>query len=1087
MILTQIAFRIAERLTGCDIVCLTDDEQQAESLAAMVRALVPDAPVIFLPSSDALPGDTAPASPANSGLRVAALRSLRQAQQTNDRLPLALILSGEAAARRYPPPSSFDSAPPRLAAGEELDMAAFAATIADLGYVDDDRVDEPGEVALRGDVIDIFPADAGAPARIEIVDGAIATIRAFDPVTQRTTDDIATLEIGRASEPEVGDAVPIVTHLAHGQMLLTPKAERRRQRFIALASDSAKRANRPLDAIDDDAWSHAIGGRTVTDVDDDVTPVPRFAETRSPLAALARFVTPLHEEGRTFLLVGHRRDLRFLRAKVARKLELELAEFDDADEIAALDAQPAPTSSKGAAERPAKTGATARPSNRKKPSSKSLKAGTLDLPCDAGFVDDRRIVVAAADILGSRALRDDAPLGMAPAWTTTSADIRCGDVVIHEDHGVAKVIGLEPAPMLSPGDSRASELKAPDSSADGGEMIALEFAKGARRLVAIDDADRLWRYGADADAVALDSLDGGSWEKRRATIAAAITESAQGLAMLAAERAALTATVIAPVAAAYERFANGFAFNETADQSRAIAAVRDDLASGKPMDRLVVGDVGYGKTEVALRAAALVALSGRQVVVAAPTTVLVRQHLESFRKRFEGTGIQVAGLSRLSSAAEKKMVKAGLVDGSIGIVIGTGAVMAKGVAYKDLSLVVIDEEQRFGAADKAKLRGAGETHLLTLSATPIPRTLQMALVGLQTISLITTPPARRQPIRTSLDTQDDGRLRTALLREKGRGGQSFVVVPRIEDMAKLAEMLRRIVPELKTVEAHGKLPAANIDAAMVGFADGDGDILLATNIIEAGLDVPRANTMIVWRADRFGLAQLHQLRGRVGRGNRRGQVILLTDSEDKIAERTLKRLRTLAAFDRLGAGFDISAQDLDMRGSGDLLGDTQAGHTRLIGTDLYQHLLGEAVRAARGEMVERWTPELHIGATGSIPENWVPEVDVRLSLYVRLARLSSDADLDAFEDELTDRFGTPPPETETLIAHARIRVAARALEIGRIDAGPAAIALTPRKEFAADATAVGLVEKNGRLLLAEATDDTTRLARVETLLETLAG
>jgi transcription-repair coupling factor (superfamily II helicase) len=353
------------------------------------------------------------------------------------------------------------------------------------------------------------------------------------------------------------------------------------------------------------------------------------------------------------------------------------------------------------------------------------------------------------------------------------------------------------------------------------------------------------------------------------------------------------------------------------------------------------------------------------------------------------------------------------------------------------------------------------------------------------MSLITTPPARRQPIRTSIDRYDDARIRTALSREKARGGQSFVVVPRIEDMAPLAEKLRRIVPNLQVVEAHGKMPAAAIDDAMVGFGDGRGDILLATNIIEAGLDVPRANTMIIWRADRFGLAQLHQLRGRVGRGNRRGQVVLLTESENAIGPRTLKRLRTLAAFDRLGAGFEISAQDLDMRGAGDLLGEDQAGHMKLIGVDLYQHMLGAALRQARGEDVERWTPELNLGSGGAFPAAWIPEDDVRLALYMRLARIDDEAELDAFEDELLDRFGPLPDAAEVLMDHSRIRIGARTLRIARIDAGPAAIALTPRRDFSADASRADLTEKDGRLLLSEKTANDERITRVRVLLETL--
>ena len=1036
MNLAHVAMRLAEALQSDDLVYLADDEQQAEALAAVAAGLLPQSDIFFLSSSDALPGDPAPASPANAGRRVAALRAVRLAQQKDERPHLACIASGEAAARPYPPPEAFDMAPPRLSIGDAVDVADLAATLDKIGYIADDRVDEPGEMAVRGEVIDIFPADAEVPARIDVAGGRIVAIRCYDPVTQRSDSELEGLEIGRAAEP-ASKTVTILAHIPPGRIALSDKADARRQRFVQLAKDAAERGGSAVDAVDNAAWAKAMKPWRAIPAADPPATMPRFAEARSPLAAMVRFAKPLLE-GRAFVLAGSKRDVRFLRAKVAKRLNRELKEAADWHELHCLAAG---------------------------------DAAVIELPVDAGYLDDRFVFVTAADLLGSRAvLGTTAGVGNAVEMFG-SVEIRIGDVVVHEDHGVGRVVGLEPVPA-APGNAE--------------ETIALEYADGARRLVPIDEANRVWRYGADGEAVKLDKLDGSSWTRRRGDIDAAIAESARGLTELAAAREKLRAPVLAPDPAAYERFAGGFAFNETADQTRAIAAVRGDLASGKPMDRLIVGDVGYGKTEVALRAAALAALAGHQVIVAAPTTVLVRQHLESFSRRFEGTGIVVQGLSRLSTPADKKSIKAGLADGSVHIVVGTGAVMGKDITYATLGLVVIDEEQRFGAADKARLRGATDVHLLTLSATPIPRTLQMALVGLQQISIIATPPARRQPIRTSIDQYDDGRIRTALSREKGRGGQSFVVVPRIEDMAGLADKLRRAVPDLDLVQAHGKMPAAKIDEFMVGFAEGRGDVLLATNIIEAGLDVPRANTMIVWRADRFGLAQLHQLRGRVGRGNRRGQVILLTDAADAIAERTLKRLRTLATFDRLGSGFEISAQDLDMRGAGDLLGDNQAGHTKLIGVDLYQHLLGAALRKARGEEVERWTPELNFGVTGAFPEGWIPSVDMRLSLYVRLARIEENGVLEAFEEELVDRFGPLPPDAETLLAQAHIRLSARALRIQRIDAGPAAIALTPRHDFAGDAIENGMVEKEGRFLMVEATEDSARCDRVQALLDHLA-
>ncbi|MEJ5976662.1 TRCF domain-containing protein [Novosphingobium sp. PS1R-30] len=1029
----ETALLLAAELVASDILYLADDEQEGEAVAAALSALVPESPVVFVPSSDTLPGDRAPASPANIGRRIAALRHLRRIVQDRTSARRAVVVSGEAAARRYAEPAAFDAALPILRSGDAIDVTGFTAEMEALGYVADERVDEPGEVAVRGDVIDIFPADAGLPARIDVADGRIAGIRRYDPATQLSEEPCDSLEIGRAAEPESSAKVSILAHLTPGRLILSPRADKRRQRFVRLAQEAAG-AGKDVDAVSDELWARDLASWDRHEAASETSPVPRFAEQKVPLSALKRYAAPRLEEGQRLLLVGSERDIRFLRPKLGKTFKTDVATVTALQELA------------------------------------KMPAGTIAAlvgPIDRGAVAPGLVMIAAADLLGSRAIIGDVPEN-ASDLQLASGDIRTGDLIVHEDHGVGRVLGLERAP----GDS-------------GSELIALEYAGEARRLVAVREAGKLWRYGADGEAVRLDKLDGSSWEKRRAAIDEAIAESAHALLSLAQERGQLEAPVIDPDAADYEQFVATFAFNETADQARAIQSVRDDLGSGRPMDRLIIGDVGYGKTEVALRAAALTALAGYQVIIAAPTTVLVRQHLQTLQRRFAATGIKIAGLSRLSSAAEKKATKAGLADGSIAIVVGTAAVMAKDVCYARLGLVVIDEEQRFGAADKARLRGRPETHLLAMSATPIPRTLHRAMIGLQQISIIATPPARRQPIRTSLSSPDDAMIRTALLRERSRGGQSFVVVPRIEDLGALADRLARIVPDLMLIEAHGKMAAAEIDEAMVRFADGDGDVLLATNIIEAGLDVPRANTMIVWRADRFGLAQLHQLRGRVGRGNRRGQVILLTEGSE-IAERTMKRLRTLATFDRLGAGFEISAADLDQRGAGDPLADTQAGHMKLMGVDLYQHLFEAALKQAQGQDPGLWMPDLNLGDTACLPQDWIPDNDIRLGLYVRLARLTDEASLNAFEEELADRFGPLPAAAEQLLASARIGILARMAGIERVDAGPAAIALTPRSADRPAPEGADLFPKDGRWLLKERTDEPSRLARVIELLETLA-
>lgn len=991
------------------------DPARAEAVARLLRAFDPAAVVAQMPASDALPG--ADASAANVGARVGALHMLHD---VTDRRAY-LIASAEATVAPVAPPAAYAPTPPRFSVGEALDAASFAERAEALGYLADERVDEPGEFAVRGAVIDIFPVDKPQAVRIGFSADAIGEIAYYDPLSQRRIETLEAIEIGRAREPEAQRDAVLTDHLPDRPVLIEQGADEQRARFVRLAGE---RRDASVDAA---RWRRALKGRDTLLMPDAATPTPRFVERRDPMRAFVRFAGKALEQG-ALLLAGSARDLRFLSRRIGKRMDVEIEPVEGLGD--ALAAGPG-------------------------------RVMTIEAALDRGFALGTLAVVAAADLLGGRAGRGDLPASQAELLAT--GELHVGDIVVHEDHGIARVTGLEPMP--------------------DGEALRLEYAREGRRLVPLGEVDRVWRYGADAEAVTLDSLDGTSWAKRRAAVHVAIAETARGLTGIAAERAQLKTDAIEPDPAIYERFASNFLFTETPDQARAIAAVRDDLASGQPLDRLVIGDVGYGKTEVALRAAAMVALSGRQVVLAAPTTVLVRQHLETFRRRFADTGIEVAGLSRLDDAATQRHVRAGLKDGSIGIVIGTSAVAAKAVAYRDLALVIVDEEQRFGAADKARLKALGAGHSLMLSATPIPRSLQGALVGLQKLSIIATPPARRQPIRTVLTEFDDATVRAALLRESARGGQSFVVVPRIEDIAPLEARLRKLVPALGIVVAHGKMPVAEIDEAMVGFANGDGDILLATNIIEAGLDVPRANVMIVHRADRFGLAQLHQLRGRVGRGGRRGQILLTTESGATIAPRTRERLRTLQAFDQLGAGFAISARDLDLRGAGDLLGEEQAGHMKLIGVELYQHMLAHALREARGEAADRPAPELNLGAAGHLPADWIPEEGIRLSLYARLARIDEPAMVDAFEEELEDRFGTLPDAALRLIDATRLRLLAKMAGVARIDAGPAAIAYTPASGDA-DWSAAGLEARGDRWIDARAIEDEGQ--RLAAIRETLA-
>ncbi len=636
-------------------------------------------------------------------------------------------------------------------------------------------------------------------------------------------------------------------------------------------------------------------------------------------------------------------------------------------------------------------------------------------------------MIAPADLLGPSAVGGSSG-GEAVPFTATLAP---GDAVIHMEHGMGKLRGIE--------------------TIEANDCLRLSYAGGTGLLVRVEDLHQVWRYGADTGSVTLDRLNTESWAKRRAAIERDIAATATRLVALARERDAAEAPAMRPARGAYERFNARFTFALTVDQADTIRLVERDLASGRPMDRLVCGDVGYGKTEVALRAAAVAALSGHQVAVVAPTTVLVRQHLETFRRRFAGLGVRVAALSRLTPAAEARAVRKGLADGSVRVVIGTQAVAAKSVQFQDLGLLVIDEEQRFGVRQKNGLRALREgVHVLTLTATPIPRTLQAALTGLQQLSVLATPPARRQPVRTVLEAFDPVVVTQALQREARRGGQSFVVCPRIEDLPEMRARIAALVPHLSLVEVHGGMKPEAMDEAMVRFAGGDGDVLLSTNIIEAGLDVPRANTMLVWHPDRFGLAQLHQLRGRVGRGRARGAVYLLTEPGAPLEPATEERLQALVEHDRLGAGFAISARDLDLRGAGDLLGEDQAGHVKLLGLDLYRHMLRRALRLARGESAEEdWVPEITLDLPAYLPHDYVEDAGLRVELHRRLTdavRVGDQAGIDRLEEEIEDRFGPIPDPVRLLLEVAHLRTECRRAGVAKLDAGPEAAAATLRDD-----------------------------------------
>jgi transcription-repair coupling factor (superfamily II helicase) len=1016
----------AEQAGAAGLIHLARSDARAARLHRSALALAAGAEVLLLPGWDCLPYDRAAPSPAVMGARMAVLAALRQ--------PAAgprLVIAGLAAAlQRMPPPEAPDTL--TLRQGDALDLPALEQRLLCLGYRLDARVDEPGEAALHGTVLDIFPAaEDTQPCRIEHAEGRIVAIRRYDPLTQRSVAEVEAVVLGPASEivnPDDAE-LPLPSGAEHGlsafyptlttlfdllpdaRLVLEPeveelRAEREqevseafRTRLALLASEEeAPVLSEPAALfLQGDAWKAVLSGRVVTTLEqapeDPPGLLPRFAEAEDPEEAFLDFLEAEREAGRRVALAGPPRAARGLLRQAAARLEQE------------------PVSASGWL------------------MLRDLPPGTfarLDGALHAGFRTPDAAVVALADVRPAYARERGQP---SAELAFGAGQLQPGDAVVHLDHGLGALRGIETVTVDGISEDR----------------LRLDYADGATELVPADETDRLWRYGAEAEGVTLDRLGGEAWPKRRAAVEAQLAETAHVMLRLAKQREQQKAPALRPPRAAMERFARGFPYALTADQEAAIEATLKDLASGHPMDRLVCGDVGFGKTEVALRAAAAAVLAGYQVAVLAPTTVLVRQHLDTFRRRFAETGVQVASLSRLSPAAGARDTRAGLASGETGIAIGTQALAAKDVRFKKLGLVIVDEEQRFGARQKAMLRRLGKgVHSLALTATPIPRTLQSALIGLQDLSVIATPPARRQPIRTLQVPAHDGLLQEALGREKRRGGQSFVVCPRIADIAPLRQRLKRLMPRLKLLEAHGDMAPEEIDAAMVRFAEGGADALLSTNIVETGLDVPRANTMLVWHPDRFGLAQLHQLRGRVGRGRTRGHIMLLTDAGEPPSAAAARRLQTLEAFDRVGAGFAISARDMDLRGAGDLLGEEQAGHVKLIGIGLYQHMLDRALRQARGEAaVEDPSPALAVGISTGIPADYIAEEALRVETHARMGEILRRGDAAALEelaDEIEDRFGPPPEPVRHWLDLARLRLRCRRLGVRRLEGGPQGVA-----------------------------------------------
>ncbi|HEU0117823.1 MAG TPA: transcription-repair coupling factor, partial [Alphaproteobacteria bacterium] len=1020
----RVLAEIAGRTHGHPLIHVALDDVRAAVLTDALAFFAPHCEVLPLPAWDCLPYDRISPQADIISERISALSRLAGGFKK----PCILLTTVNAIVQKTLPPEVLRHASLSAGVGDTLPVEKLRSFLAANGYTASGTVREPGEFAVRGGIVDLYPPGYDAPLRLDFFGDEIESIRRFDPLTQTTTEKTDRFHLGPISEVlldertvaqfrsgyrelfgAVTDNDPLYESVTAGRKfpglehwlgLFYPKlyslfdylpqspvtfdyqADEAIKARIQQIEDfyqarlslyqSAKRGGKKAQPVvvykpapvsqlylDHGALDKALTGRAVANF--------------SPFAVPEEAALDAH---------GHRsRDFADARAR-QQETDLYGALRAYVGEQQAINKRVAIACySQGSADRLATllrthdiASITTTDAYEALHKLDAKLVALVILGLEHGFTSPDLALITEQDILGDRLVRPARKRRAASQFQLELGDLNPGDFVVHADHGIGRYEGLETIHVL--GLSH--------------DCVKLIYDGGDKLFVPVENLDMLTRYGSAESGAVLDKLGGAGWQNRKSRVKKRLKDMADALMKIAAARELKKGEIINVPEGSYQEFASRFPYPETEDQAKAIDDVLTDLASGRAMDRLVCGDVGFGKTEVALRAAFAAVQAGLQVAVVVPTTLLARQHYNNFATRFKGFPLRVAQLSRMVTANESKQTKEGLKTGDVDIVVGTHALLSKDVGFRNLGLLIIDEEQHFGVKQKERMKEMrAEVHVLTLTATPIPRTLQLALAGVRELSLITTPPLDRLAVRTFVLPYDPMVIREAIMREHFRGGQSFYVCPRIEDLASVAEELRQLVPEVKMITAHGRMSPTELEDIMTAFDAGKFDVLLATNIIESGLDIPNANTMIIHRADMFGLAQLYQLRGRVGRAKLRGYAYLTYAPHMILSTTAQQRLEVIQTLDQLGAGFQLASHDMDIRGAGNLLGEEQSGHIREVGVELYQQMLEDAVAAARAGGMEsasddRWTPQINLGMSVLIPETYVADLNVRLGLYRRL-------------------------------------------------------------------------------------------------------
>ncbi len=1065
---------LAEIGRAGSVLHVARDDKRLAALQAALAFYDPGLPVFTFPAWDCLPYDRVSPNAALSAARMATLAALTHTMPKR----FVVLTTVNGATQKIPPRETVRQSSFTARVGHRIDEQALRDFLVRMGFTQAPTVMEPGDYAIRGGIIDVWPPGESGPVRLDLFGDTLDGARRFDPGDQRTTEKLKEIELAPVSEVildeeairrfrqnyrvefgAAGTDDPLYEAISAGKKHAGAEHwlgffhERLETIFDFLPEASV--------TLDDQVTPARLARwDTVTDqydnrrdamqkkgrVDSVYKPAPPetlYLDDAAWKAAthdhrVVAFHPLAQASGPGVVDAGGRIGRNFSPERQQENVSLFGALADhlrakrkEGQVIVASYSEGARERLSGLLEDEGVEGATEIHDFRDVPEGKGglyLAVWGLEHGFEGPHGDDRLTVVSEQDVLGDRLIRKAPRKRRAENFLTEAQSLTPGDLVVHVDHGVGRFQGLEVV----------------TAAGSPHECALLEYAGGDRLYLPVENIELLSRFGHEEGL--LDKLGGGAWQAKKAKLKQRIREIADRLIRVAAERLMRKAPILEPPDNAWEDFSARFPYEETEDQLKAIEDVMGDLERGVPMDRLIVGDVGFGKTEVAMRAAFIAAMSGAQVAVIAPTTLLARQHYKSFAERFRGFPVEIRQLSRFVSDKDAKLTRQRAAEGTCDIVIGTHALLSKQMKFKNLGLLVVDEEQHFGVTHKERLKSLRtDVHVLTLTATPIPRTLQLSLTGVRDLSIIGTPPVDRLAIRTYVSEFDAVTIREALLREHYRGGQTFIVAPRIKDLPEMEEFLKAEVPEITYVTATGQMAAGELDDRMNAFYDGAYDVLLATTIVESGLDIPTANTMVVWRADMFGLAQLYQIRGRVGRSKARAYAYLTTKPRAKLTPTAQKRLRVLGSLDTLGAGFNLAAQDLDIRGAGNLVGEEQSGQIREVGYELYQTMLEETIgklKAGELEGIEglgdagEWSPQINLGVPVLIPEEYVPDLDVRLGLYRRLSDLTTKVELEGFAAELIDRFGDLPKEVNTLLLVVRIKAECKKAGIAKLDAGP---------------------------------------------------